>query len=399
MALPRAARQLSSLVLLSSLLLLFAMTNSARAASEPPLDCPGASDTTDWQRYADLVLDKDGRVRDTGNGGISHSEGQGFGMRLAFHYKQRDDFARIWQWTQEHLYVRGDQLAAWRWRPDADPHIDDKNNATDGDLFIAWSLALAGRCWNEPDYLATARQIAADIRAKLIRHTKAGALLLPGAEGFEHGETLTLNPSYWVFPALAELARLEQAGSPEAAKDWRALIESGAELLDQLRFGRWQLPPDWVTWSEADGFSLPDQFPPRFSYDAVRVPLYWIWHGQAGEPIARIGAYWQAQQQWSWRSDWVDLKTDALSSNPAPLGIASIAALTRFAATNTGDDPGVALLRFEPLPGGQAAVKASGLEYYSASLRLFAAIAGEAWCRQSCASGQSHCLGGCGNRQ
>ncbi len=352
-------------------------------------DCPaevGSRATADWTHYAALVLAKDGRVRDTGNGDISHSEGQGFGMRLAFHYNQREDFARIWHWTRKHLYVRGDYLAAWRWRPDATPPIDDQNNATDGDLFIAWSLALAGRCWDEPDYVESARRIADDIRAKLVRETSAGSLLLPGAQGFEHGETLTLNLSYWVFPAFAELARLQPK-----AKEWPALAQSGQSLLTKLRFGRWQLPPDWATWSPKNGFALSDRFPPRFGYDAVRVPLYWIWQGQDGKAVEQLASYWDEQRGWPWAPDWVALDTNAISSNPAPLGIAAVAALTGFAATESAD--GLALLRLAPLssePEGR-------LDYYSASLRLFAGMAGQAWCRSRCQERSVGCLGVCGD--
>ena len=350
-------------------------------------DCPaqvGTQPPADWTRYAALVLAKDGRVRDTGNGGVSHSEGQGFGMRLALHYNQRDDFARIWHWTRKHLYVRGDHLAAWRWRPDATPPINDQNNATDGDLFIAWSLALAGRCWDEPNYLESARRIADDIRAKLVHETKVGSLLLPGAQGFEHDETLTLNLSYWVFPAFAELARLQ----PEA-KEWPALMQSGQSLLAKLRFGRWQLPPDWVAWSPENGFVLSDRFPPRFGYDAVRVPLYWIWQGQEGKALEQLATYWNAQQDWPWAPDWVDLQDNAISSNPAPLGIAAIAALTSFVAAQRDD--ATALLRLAPL----SAQPAGSLDYYSASLRLFAGLAGQAWCRHQCQKGLTSCLGVC----
>ncbi|WP_462322749.1 glycosyl hydrolase family 8 [Halochromatium sp.] len=352
-------------------------------------DCPpdvGAQATADWSRYAALVLAADGRVRDTGNGDISHSEGQGFGMRLAFHYNQREDFARIWHWTRTHLYVRGDHLAAWRWRPDATPPIDDQNNATDGDLFIAWSLALAGRCWDEPDYTESARRIADDIRAKLVRETSAGSLLMPGAQGFEHGQTLTLNLSYWVFPAFAELARLQ----PEA-KAWPALMQSGETLLTELRFGRWQLPPDWATWSPENGFALSDRFPPRFGYDAVRVPLYWIWQGQDAHALEALASYWGAQRRWPWAPDWVDLKTDAISSNAAPLGIAAIAALTGFTAAESSG--GIRLLRLAPL----SAEPDGSLDYYSASLRLFAGLAGQAWCRHQSQEGAVPCLDVCGD--
>ncbi len=75
---------------------------------------------------------------DRTNGGVSHSESQGYGMLLAVAANDRAAFEAIWAWTQAHLYVRGDNLASWKWDPAATPHVADPNNATDGDLLIAW---------------------------------------------------------------------------------------------------------------------------------------------------------------------------------------------------------------------------------------------------------------------
>jgi endoglucanase len=351
-------------------LLLFAPVAHANSNVQ---SCDQAPNSSLWQAYEQRFVSVDGRVIDTGNDGISHSEGQGFGLRLAFHFDARQDFARIWEWTREHLYVRGDHLAAWRWRPDADPHIDDKNNATDGDLFIAWSLALAGRCWEKPEYLDWARRIAKDIREKLVRKTTFGDLLLPGAAGFVKGERLTLNPSYWVFPALDELAALE----PDAA-EWSGLVTSGYALAEQLGFGRWKLVPDWVDWSPDEGFSLPAQFAPRFGYDAIRVPLYLIWHGRDADILSRLTRYWDEQASWPWQPDWTDLETDAVSSYGAPAGIAAVSGLTRFAVATIDAPETAAFLSLPAVEAGQE----GAMDYYSASLSLLSRIAAETWCRQ-----------------
>lgn len=350
--------------------LLVAGTGLAAADGDDPR-CVPATDAAEWAHYKQLFMSDEGRIIDTGNQGVSHSEGQGFAMRLAFHYGQRDDFARIWQWTQDHLLVRDDHLAAWRWRPDQTPAIDDKNNATDGDLFIAWALALAGQCWDQPGYRDAAQRIAQDIRSKLIERTDVGHLLLPGADGFVHGDRYILNPSYWVFPAFADLAQLD-GNAPE----WAALATDGRALIDQLQFGRWKLVPDWVQWSPQSGFALAEPFAPRFGYDAIRVPLYLIWDAQNAQALSRLAGYWNQQTGWPWRPDWVDLETDAISSYGAPPGIAAVAGLTRFAvASADGASPGA----FLAVP---SLARTDGIDYYSASLSLLSRIAAQGWCRQ-----------------
>src|ERR1043165_7962149 len=88
-----------------------------------------------WWLYKSEFLDG-GRIIDRSNGNITHSEGQGYGMLLAVAADDRDTFGALWNWTEKELYIRGDSLAAWKWDPEASPHVSDPNNASDGDLLI-----------------------------------------------------------------------------------------------------------------------------------------------------------------------------------------------------------------------------------------------------------------------
>ena len=85
---------------------------------------------------------------DTANGGVSHSEGQGYGMLLAQSYGDRQQFDQLWAWTKRgNLQIRKDRLLAWRWRPSGSGDagaVDDMNNASDGDVLVAWALLQRG---------------------------------------------------------------------------------------------------------------------------------------------------------------------------------------------------------------------------------------------------------------
>ena len=69
-----------------------------------------------WRQYKDRFVTSEGRVVDNANGDISHSEGQGYVMLIAERLEDRPAFEAVWQWTKSNLFVRGDGLAAWRWR-------------------------------------------------------------------------------------------------------------------------------------------------------------------------------------------------------------------------------------------------------------------------------------------
>lgn len=224
-----------------------------------------------WRDYAQRFLLPEGRVVDTGNKGISHSEGQGYGLLLAEAAGDRAAFDRILGWTQRNLMVREDGLSAWRWQPDGG--VTDRNNASDGDILIAWALLRAADRWKTEAYGTAAAAIVKALAAAVVVEQAGMTVLLPGHAGFRKGDSLVLNPSYWVFPALRAFAALP------GAEIWRKVADNGLALLSKARFGGFQLPPDWVTLDAKGNVALAEGFRKQYGYDAVRVPLYLAWDG------------------------------------------------------------------------------------------------------------------------
>jgi endoglucanase len=236
---------------------------------------PGAgwSQQATWTFFKERFVSAEGRIIDDGNNGVSHSEGQGYGLILAEANDDREAFLRIWNWTQKNLRVRGDHLFAWRWKPaGAGGFVDDKNNATDGDLLIAWGLARAATAWENAEFQGSAREIARDIRRMMIRPSRYGPILLPGERGFEKPEGIIVNLSYWVFPAFRTLAKIDPSS------DWLHLEQSGLKLVEAARFSPLQLPPDWLLLAKSS-VELATGFEPVYGYNAVRIPLYLVWGG------------------------------------------------------------------------------------------------------------------------
>lgn len=229
----------------------------------------------DWESYQAAFLDPSGRIVDTGNGGVSHSEGQGYGLLLAVLADDPANFDRIWSFTRTQLLLRDDGLAAWRWTPGAEPPVTDLNNASDGDILIAYALARAGSAWSRTELTDAARAIAEAIGTRLLFERDGRTLLKPGAEGYGEGERPdgpVVNLSYWVFEALPVLAELAPA------YDWAALGTGGLALLNGVTADG-TLPPEWLSVARrprpAEGFA------PEFGYNALRVPLYLL---RAGNP-------------------------------------------------------------------------------------------------------------------
>ena len=224
----------------------------------------------EWAAYQAGFVTPEGRVVDTGNKGISHSEGQGYGLLLAVLAQDRPSFDRILGFTQTELMVRDDGLAAWRWDPETDPHLTDTNNATDGDILIAYALAQGGLSWSDPALTEQATAMVRTIGLTMLASAGPHTVILPGEYGFsvaERDDGPIVNPSYWVYEALPLFATL----TPEI--DWRAVAASGLDLLAPMSATRAGLPSDWMAL--AKGQPEPAEgFPPEFGYNSIRIPLY-----------------------------------------------------------------------------------------------------------------------------
>jgi endo-1,4-beta-D-glucanase Y len=279
---------LTAVVVIAAVAACLRSAQSESAAQVPALAMPGAIATAQWQPWRDRFTTADGRVLDDVNGNISHSEGQGYGLLLAVLAQDRATFARIWGFTQRELLVRDDGLAAWRWDPNSNPHVTDINDASDGDILIAYSLALAGETWQSPEYTAAARNLASAIGRVLVKRVGDRTVLMPAAKGYGAGERPdgpVVNLSYWIFEALPFLAQL----APVA--DWSALAESGRALLFASRFGPARLPSNWISIKTAAPTPAV-RFDPEFGYDAIRIPLYLLRAGSDDrsllEPFAKL---------------------------------------------------------------------------------------------------------------
>lgn len=303
---PPRARSKTASRLAAALLATALLASAAAGATEPG-----------WRHFKQAFIQPDGRVVDSGQGGISHSEGQGYTMLLSVHYSDRATFDLVWQWTRKNLQVRnGDSLLSWCWAPGTG--IKDSNDASDGDLVVAWALLRASRKWHAPEYLDASRKIARDIRAKLVHKTTHGLILLPGAKGFAKPQGDSINLSYWVFPALDEI------GQADPAPEWAELSQSGLEILKYSRFGRWGLPPDWLVLTEtvvpSDGLS------DLFGYNAVRIPLYLLWaHRETPALLKPYRDFWGYFKGAPFLPAWTNLKNDSVDSYDASEGIHRVA--------------------------------------------------------------------------
>ena len=313
-----------------------------------------------WRGFADRFVAPDGRVVDVDNGGRTHTEGQGYGLLLAEAAGQREDFARIWSWTETHLR-RPDGLFSWSYGPCPSADGDcvlDRNNASDADILIAWALLRAGTHWKNPSYLAAARTIAESVAQKLVIERNGLTLLLPGAEGFLHQDRVVVNLSYWLFPAFAEF---EQAFPSPV---WKNLSLSGFEITRAARFGAENLPSDWVEIRDSGAIAPAVGFPPRFGFDAVRVPLNLAWSANLDTDLLKpFATYWSRASGGGVPAAWVDVETGEKAPYAWQVGMQCVSQL----ATGRVDRRRLSPRDLPPVGAGDG--------YYSTSVTLLCHLA------------------------
>ncbi len=229
-----------------------------------------------WEAFKAAHM-RAGQVTDSFTG-ITHSEGQGYALLFAAWAGDASTFKQAWEFTRK--LQRPDGLFSWRWE---DGKVVDANNATDGDIYIAWALLEAAQRFGAT-YKQEALRVLEGMRL-LRAATKHGEVLLPGLQGFvDPGTSVArVNLSYWVLPAFEAFRQVHDA------EFWTRLTATGLRLMSYSVFGHYQLPPDWLLLTDpVTAFGAPA----RFGYDAIRVPLFLAWSNQLDHPaIARFKAF------------------------------------------------------------------------------------------------------------
>lgn len=311
-----------------------------------------------WSAWTSVHMSSDGRVVDPHQGHGSHSEGQGYAMLLAEAVGDHDNFRRLLDWSEQHLAVRpSDSLFAWRWLPGGKGVID-LNNASDGDLFIAWSLLRASERFGVRAYADRARQIAEQIVELCVKPSprdKQRVVLLPGTEGFETRGGYIINPAYYMMQAMHDLAAAFDM--PELS----ACAADGSALLSEL--SRSNLVPDWCAITK-QGIESAELKSEDFGYEAMRVPLYLIWSRLPGHSAVRKAgqAYGRLAQTSIQRTATVLDKTSfeprEFSTDPGYRALSALVACTSGGYNRAMMPP------FLPTQS-----------YYPATLHLFALVA------------------------
>ena len=272
-----------------------------------------------WGEFKSKFITSDGRIIDFYQNQCSHSEGQAYGLLLALGHNEADLFEKIWSWTENNLQMRGsDRLLSWQWgrRPNGRWTILDYNNASDGDLIVTWALLSAADKWDHDRYRAAAGELAADMARHLVLEKQGRLLLLPAYQGFVHGNSVDINPSYFVFPALGKLSAL---GEP-----WPRLREDLMKTLKDSLFSSLELPADWVSLKQGRFVPHEDRGH-RFSYDAIRVPLYLAWDGQLAA-LPGLERVLDLVERLGYVPEFIDLVRGSAALNPAGAGFYAVLA-------------------------------------------------------------------------
>lgn len=289
-----------------------------------------ASDAqSEWTQYKTAFIQGDGRVVDKYQNGISHSEGQSYGMLISVFYNDKEGFDRIWQWTKNNLQVRHDNLFAWNWGKRANDKwgVIDYNNATDGDIMISYALLKASVKWHNSGYKAEALKVIEGIRKNLSLDLNDKTFLLSGYYGFNKPDVFRINPSYLIFSAFKAFSEVEDKSF------WEKIYKDSHYLIERAYLGKLKLPPDWIILNKKGDISLDGENGSLFGYEAIRTILYLSWDSNPKFPDG-INEIFRIYEKLGYIPLYVDLSKNAISGEDAPAGFYAVYALAAEKAGN-----------------------------------------------------------------
>ena len=228
-----------------------------------------------WEQFKKNFIADDGRVIDhSGARKPTTSEGQAYALFFALSANDKASFERILKWTENNL-AAGDltaRLPAWQWgqREDNSWGVIDKNPASDADLWMAYSLGMAGEVWKDKRYAALSSLIAQRILNEETADIPGlGLSLLPAPSGFNlPGNQWKLNASYLPITLLRWFER------KESDERWKRMLAPALKLIAGSAPKGYAA--DWIIYDAQKGFLVDSQGVEKGQggYNAIRIYLW-----------------------------------------------------------------------------------------------------------------------------
>jgi endoglucanase len=287
---------------------------SGSAAPVAPTASPSTATTAAARQFLARYATGDGRVIRHDQGGDIVSEGQAYGMLIAEVAGRPGVTATIWRWTAQHLRRRDGLLS---FHATGSGHVLDSQSATDADVLAAFAL-LRYRGPSADQLNETGRQLANAV-LDIESVTANGAPVLVAGPWAKAMEPPVVNPSYWMPPVFAAIARYT------ADDRWSAAASEATRLLTELTSSGRALPADWgrLTAGRVVATGAPDgSAPVQYGLDAARIPI-WFAAGCAGVDRGLAAAWWTRRLSQDDRSSFLALSVTGdpinRATNPVPL--------------------------------------------------------------------------------
>ncbi len=192
------------------------------------------------------------------------SEGIGYGMLIMVYMDNATNntqgkFDKLWAYYKNNL----DSYGLMNWKISGFSGVVGSNSATDGDLDVAFALALASYQWGG-SYLADAQSLLTKIWGNDVQGS-----VLCGGDNYKN----VYNPSY-VITAAIDLISKKSIDS----HGWAGIATGCYNLIKTAQNGSTGLVPDWVN---SDG--TPNGTGSDYLFDATRIPwrmaTAYCWYG------------------------------------------------------------------------------------------------------------------------
>jgi endoglucanase len=191
-------------------------------------------------------------------------------MYFAVSYGDLETFQKIHNWLHSNMELNKYNLYAWKWgkRDSGSWGILDYNNATDGDMWIAYSLLLAYEKWGNHEYLKEAEKLISEIKKSCLIRENGKLLLIPASFGFVQNEYIQLNPSYTIPFIFDKFAIYDKD------RIWQSLVLDSLSMFEGSALGNLKMHPDWIMLDRKSRKYDYLEEKSIFGFDSIRTPLF-----------------------------------------------------------------------------------------------------------------------------